>query len=116
VVEGTDGIRALARRVRAHAAETEADAADALAAVTATPWRGDAARAAEASARQGAAGLGRTSGALRDAADALDDHAAAVDRRLALLRALGDRAAAYADELGLELPDLPDLPDLPWSA
>jgi hypothetical protein len=96
----TSRIRALARRLRERAEEIrdQADRLDARAAQV--PWDGVAADAMRARAGDRTAALRRTAGLHDDAADALDRHAAEVDRLQGLIAAIEQRARGLLDSVG----------------
>lgn len=132
-------IRALAARLREQAAEVRSEAERLRGLADAVPWTGRAADAMRERARAGAAGLRRTADLHEDAAEALDRHAAEVERRQAQVAAVERRFHALVDEardavgdllgglldrfvpppsghrdwLSVDLPRLPDLPALP---
>ena len=115
----TDAIRGLARGLRRLGDDIRWEADRLLARAEAVPWQGVAADAMRALARHRAGELRRTAGLHDDAAQALDDHADAVDRFVPPPSGHLDWLSVDLPGLdvpGLDLPDLPhlsDLPDLP---
>ncbi|MBC9734257.1 hypothetical protein [Nocardioides marmotae] len=91
------GIRALATRLREQGAEVAAEAERLVRLAEATGWTGRAADAMRERAHDGARGLRRTAGLHEDAAEALDRHAAEVERRLELVAAAERTFAALLD-------------------
>jgi ubiquinone biosynthesis protein UbiJ len=88
----TGAVRAWARRLRALAAEIDRDSDDVLARAEGVAWSGVAADAMRASARRLAGELRTCAARHRAAADALDRHAAEVERVQAAIAAIEHRA------------------------
>ena len=115
----TDVIRSLARTLREQAEEVRREAAWLRGRAESVPWQGLAADAMRAQARSRTAEL-RDAAALHEvAADALDRHAAEVDRTKALISAIEqavtamvaaarDRLASVAGAIGAGLGLSPD--------
>ncbi|MDN4171989.1 hypothetical protein QWY28_03445 [Nocardioides sp. SOB77] len=90
-------IRALAARLREQAAEVAAEADRLARLAEATGWTGLAADAMRDRAHDGARALRRTAGLHEDAAEALDRHAAEVQRRTELVAAAERTFEALVD-------------------
>ena len=94
----TDVIRGLAGSLRTQGDRVRVEADTLLHLAETTPWRGLAAEAMRARARDGATALRRTADLHADAADALVRHADEVDRRKALIARIEHEAMHLVDE------------------
>ncbi|GAB3245763.1 hypothetical protein [Nocardioides dilutus] len=90
----TEAIRALARGLRRQGDDIRWEAETLLARAEAVPWQGVAADAMRCLARHRVGQLQRTARLHDDAASALDDHAAAVDRVKRLIALIEERVMA----------------------
>lgn len=102
----TTVIRRLARELRDRATDIRAEADHLVARADGVPWSGLAADALRRRTHQRAAALRRSAGLHDDAADALDRHAAEVDRLKDLIAAIERRAHALVDAARDRLADL----------
>ncbi|MCW2766889.1 MAG: hypothetical protein JWO11_2848 [Nocardioides sp.] len=93
----TSVIRGLARSLRDQAADIRAQADRLVAQADSTHWTGLASDAMRARARERAGALRRTAGLHDDAAQALDQHADAVDRLKELIAAIERRVRHLVD-------------------
>jgi hypothetical protein len=112
----TSVIHGHARRLRERAGDIRSEADSLLGSAEAVRWTGVAADAMRRLAREHAAGLHSCAGAHDDAADALDQHARAVDRVKELIadierRALGLIGSATSGLAGVVRHALPDAVD-----
>ncbi len=92
-------IRRLAGDLRQQAGDIRAEADDLLARAEGVGWQGRAADAMRTRARGRVAALRRSAAEHDDAAQALDRHAAAVDRLTALIAAIEQRAHQLVTEV-----------------
>lgn len=102
----TTAIRRLARELRDRATDIRAEADHLVARADGVPWSGLAADALRRRTHQRAAALRRSAGLHDDAADALDRHAAEVDRLKDLIAAIERRAHSLVDAARDRLADL----------
>ena len=102
----TTAIRRLARELRDRATDIRAGADHLVARADGVPWSGLAADALRGRTHDRALALRRSAGLHDDAADALDRHAAEVDRLKDLIAAIERRARSLVDAARDRLADL----------
>jgi hypothetical protein len=102
----TSVIRGLARDLRDRATDIRHEADHLVARADQVHWHGLAADAMRRRCRDRAAALRRTAGLHEDAADALDRHAAEVDRLKELIAAIERRALALVEAARSRIADL----------
>ena len=102
----TTVIRRLARELRDRAVDIRTEADHLVARADSVPWSGLAADALRRRTQDRAGALRRSAGLHDDAADALDRHAAEVDRLKELIAAIEHRAHALVDGARDRLADL----------
>lgn len=102
----TTAIRRLAGELRDRATDIRAEADHLVARADGVPWSGRAADALRRRTHDRAAALRRSAGLHDDAADALDRHAAEVDRVKDLIAAIERRAHSLVDAARDRLADI----------
>lgn len=109
-------IRQRAGELREQAAQIRDQAESLIHLAGSVAWSGWSAEAMRSRCRTGAAGLRRSAGAHEDAADALDRHAAAVDRTKDLIADTERRLRRLVADAGELLIRLPAPGSLAWLA